>query len=280
VQWNIVLLVLLGAALHASWNALIKSESDHSLNTALIVAGSALIGVFVVPFVPLPLPASWPYLVVSVLIHILYFTLLVLAYQKGELSLIYPLMRGIPPVFTAIAAYLLLNESFSYKGWLGVLLVSGGALSLTADARLSKEFRITPLLFALANAGVIVIYTIVDGTGARLSGNAFSYTGWMLTATACSFLLFLLAFQGRRIAVRIARQWRKSVIGGACTFASYGIALWAMTHAPIALVAALRETSILFGVAFAVLTLKERVTRLRLLSIALIVAGVVAIKLS
>ena len=280
MQWHIVLLVLLGAAFHAAWNALIKSESDHFLSTALIVAGSALIGVLIVPFAPLPLPASWPYLAASVLIHILYFTLLVLAYQKADLSLVYPLMRGIPPVFTAIAAFMLLNESFSYKGWLGVLLVSGGALSLTADARVSKGFQIAPLLFALANAGVIVIYTIVDGMGARLSGNAFSYTGWMLTGTAGSFFLLLLVFQGRRIVVRIAGQWRKSLIGGACTFASYGIALWAMTHAPIALVAALRETSILFGAAFAVLTLKERVTRLRFLAITLIAAGVVAIKLS
>ncbi len=280
MAWNIVLLVLFGAALHAAWNTLIKSESDHFLSTALIVAGSALIGILILPFASFPLPASLPYLAASILIHVVYFVLLVQAYRKGDLSLLYPLMRGIPPAITALAAFVLLGESFSLMGWAGVLLVSGGALSLISEARLSSSFRIAPVLLALANAAVIVLYTLVDGTGARLSGNAFSYTAWLLTGTAFTFIVILLVFQGGGIFIRVARQWRKGVIGGVCAFASYGIALWAMTHAPIALVAALRETSILFGAGFAILSLKERVTMYRLLSILLIAAGVASIKLS
>ncbi|MDD5169406.1 MAG: SMR family transporter [Syntrophales bacterium] len=277
---EVVFLVLFGAALHAGWNALLKAESDNLLNTTLIVAGSAVVAGVFLPFVPFPLPACRPYLAASVLIHILYFIFLIMAYKRGDMSLVYPLMRGIPPVLTAVAAAFLFNEMLAWKGWLGVLLVSGGALLLAADHRLSQGFRLAPIVIALANALVIVIYTLVDGQGARLSGHAFSYTGWMLFLTACLFFLALPAIYGYQVLFGVAKAWRKSLIGGGCTFASYGIALWAMTVVPIALVAALRETSILFGVALAVFTLKERLTRLRLLSVALITAGVVAIKLS
>lgn len=280
MQWGVVLLILFAAALHASWNVLIKSESDNSTNTALIVAGSAIIGVVFLPFVPLPLSPCWPYLGASVVIHIIYFSVLLLAYKKGDMSLIYPLMRGIPPVLTAIAASILLNEALSWRGWLGIALVSSGALMLTADFRFSKRFEMAPVALALLNAMVIVVYTLVDAQGARLSGNAFSYTGWMLLLLALFFFIAVPVFEGRQVFYQMAKDWKKSLIGGTCTFASYGIALWAMTLSPVALVAALRETSILFGTVFSVFILKERITWIRVLSIALIVAGAVGIKIS
>ena len=280
MQWGIVLLILFAAALHASWNVLIKSESGDSTNTALIVAGSAIIGVVFLPCVPLPLRPCWSYLGASVVIHIIYFSLLLLAYKKGDMSLVYPLMRGLPPVLTAMAASILLAESLSLRGWLGIALVSSGALMLTADFRFSKGFKPTPVVLALLNAIVIVIYTLVDAQGARLSGNAFSYTGWMLFLLALFFFLAIPAIQGYKVFYQMAKDWKKSIIGGALTFVSYGIALWAMTLAPVALVAALRETSILFGTVFSVFILKERITRIRGLSIALIVAGAIAIKMS
>ena len=127
---------------------------------------------------------------------------------------------------------------------------------------------------------MIVLYTLVDGLGARFSGNAFSYTGWMLVLTALCFFAAVSVIKGPRVLYAIAGKWQKSMVGGACTFASYGIALWAMTLAPIALVAALRETSILFGVALAAFTLKERISGTRCLSVAMIAAGAVAIKIS
>jgi drug/metabolite transporter (DMT)-like permease len=280
LQWGIVLLILLAAVLHASWNVLVKSEAGDSATTALIVAGSAIIGVIFLPFVPLPLRPSWPYLAASVVIHIIYFTLLLLAYKKGDMSLVYPLMRGLPPVLTAIAASVLLHEFFSWQGWMGIALVSSGALILTADFRLSKGFKVAPIAFALLNAIVIVIYTLVDAQGARLSGNAFSYTGWMLFLLALIFFIAIMAIEGKNILYQMVKDWKKSLFGGACTFTSYGIALWAMTLAPVALVAALRETSILFGLIFSIFILKERITLIRGLSIILIVAGAIAIKMS
>jgi len=246
----------------------------------MIVAGSAIIGVIILPFVPLPLKPGWPYLSASVVIHIVYFSLLLLAYKKGDMSLVYPIMRGLPPVLTATAALIVLNESLSWRGWLGVALVSGGALLLTADFRFSRGFKLAPVAFALTNAIVIVIYTLVDAQGARLSGNAFSYTGWMLFLLAFFFCLAMPVVEGRQVFYRMAKGWKKSMIGGAFTFASYSIALWAMTLAPVALVAALRETSILFGTVFSVFILKERITWIRGLSIGLIVAGTIVIKMS
>jgi drug/metabolite transporter (DMT)-like permease len=280
LQWGIVLLILFAAALHASWNILLKSESESLTNTVLIIAGSAVIGVVFLPFVPLPLQPCWPYLGASVVIHIVYFTVLLLAYKKGDMSLVYPIMRGLPPVLTAVAASILLSEVLSLRGWLGIALVSGGALMLTADFRFSKGFQLAPVALAFLNAIVIVIYTLVDAQGARLSGNAFSYTGWMLFLLALIFFLAVPVIEGRQVFYRMAKDWKKSLIGGACTFSSYGIALWAMTLAPVALVAALRETLIFFGTIFSVFILRERVTLVRGMSIAFIVAGAIAIKMS
>jgi drug/metabolite transporter (DMT)-like permease len=280
LQWDLVLLILFAAALHASWNVLIKSESGNSSNTILIIAGSAVIGVVFLPFLPLPLAASLPYLWASVVIHIFYFGVLMLTYKKGDMSLVYPLMRGLPPVLTALAASVLFQESLSLAGWMGIALVSAGALTLTADFRLSEKFKAAPVLLAVLEAAIIVIYTLVDAQGARLSGHAFSYTGWMLSLLALFFLVTMPVMEGRQVFFRIIKNWKKSLIGGSFTFASYGIALWAMTQASVALVAALRETSILFGTVFSVLILKERVTPVRCLSIVMIVAGAIAIKMS
>ena len=127
---------------------------------------------------------------------------------------------------------------------------------------------------------IIVLYTLVDAQGARLSGHAFSYTGWMLFLLAAFFLVLMPAFEGRQVFLRIIGNWKKSLLGGSLTFASYGITLWAMTQAPVALVAGLRETSIFFGTIFSAMILKERVTFARGLSIFMIVAGAIAIKFS
>jgi len=280
MQWSLVFLILFAASLHAGWNVLIKSESNNSLNTTMMIAGSAVIGVLFLPFVPLPLPASRPYLAASIVIHIIYFGVLLLTYKKGDMSLVYPIMRGLPPVLTALAASLLIRETLSLAGWLGIGLVSGGALLLTADFRLSDQFKSAPVVCALLGAGIIALYTLVDAQGVRLSGHAFSYTGWMLFLLALFFLIVMPIFQGRHVFAIMIRNWKKTLIGGSFTFASYGIALWAMTQAPVALVAALRESSILFGTVFSAVILKERITPVRGLSIILIVAGAVAIKMS
>jgi drug/metabolite transporter (DMT)-like permease len=275
VSLEVMLVVLLGAAFHASWNALVKSGSDPFLDTVSVATGAAAVMVGVLSFLPLPQEESWRCLITSVVIHVAYYGLLVLAYRGGDLSLVYPIMRGTAPAFTAVLATALLNEWPSWGGWTGVFLVSGGVVLLAADSPLSKSVRLAPVVFALLNAGVIVSYTLVDGLGARLSGNAFSYTGWVLMLTGVLVFVVSLGFRGRQVMSHVLVQWKKGTIGGGCTFASYSLALWAMTKAPMA---ALRETSIIFSTLLALLVLRERITTLRYVSIAIVTAGAIAIK--
>jgi drug/metabolite transporter (DMT)-like permease len=271
-------IVLFAAALHAGWNALVRASDDKFHDTVLIVIGAAVWTALLLPLAPIPAVESWPYLAASVLIHVAYFSLVAFTYRSGELSFAYPLMRGSAPVMSSVAAALLLDESPTSGGWAGVLLISCGIIALAGDAWRNGTFRATSAAFALANAVVIVIYTIVDGQGARLSGHAFSYTGWMFLLTAPLLLAIATVTQGKQILRHVHQHWSRGLIGGACTLASYGLALWAMTHAPIALVAALRESSVVFAAIIAAAFLKEPATRLRYISIFTVVAGAVAIK--
>jgi drug/metabolite transporter (DMT)-like permease len=276
---DVMAVVLFAAVLHAGWNALVRASSQKFRDTVLIVLGAAVWTAFLLPLAPIPAVESWPYLAASVLIHIAYFSLLAFSYRGGELSFAYPLMRGSAPVLSAIAAALLINESPSLGGWTGVLLISCGVLVLAGDSWRSGTFRAAPAMFALTNAVVIVVYTLVDGQGVRLSGNAFSYTGWLFLLTAPLLLAIAAAGQPREVLRHIQLGWRKGLLGGACTLASYGLVLWAMTRAPIALVAALRETSIVFAAIIAAAFLKEPITRFRYASILTVSAGAIAIKL-
>jgi drug/metabolite transporter (DMT)-like permease len=272
--------VLIGAMLHASWNALVRSASDKFLDIVLIVAGAGVIAILWLPFLPIPRASSWPYLAASVLVHVGYFTFVALAYRKGELSFAYPIMRGSAPVFSAVAAALLLNELPSPAGWMGILLICGGVILLAGDSWRSGSFPRASAAFAFTNAGVIVLYTLIDGVGARLSGSPFSYTGWMFLLTAIPLVAACLAGLRPKAAAHIRLNWTKGLIGGAFTLGSYGLALWAMTRAPIALVAALRETSVVFAVLIAALFLRERITRVRYSSIVMVSAGAIILKVS
>jgi drug/metabolite transporter (DMT)-like permease len=271
--------VLFAAALHASWNALIRASSQKFSDTVLIVLGAGVWTALLLPIIPFPAVQSWPYLAASVFIHVVYFSLVALSYRSGELSFVYPLMRGSAPALSAVAAALFIHESPSLGGWAGVLLISFGVLILAGDSWRSSTLRAAPTMFALTNACVIVVYTLVDGQGARLSGYAFSYTGWMFLLTAPLLLVILAVGQGRGVLRHIRIGWCRGLLGGACTLASYGLALWAMTLAPIALVAALRETSVVFAAIIAACFLKEPITLLRYASILTVCAGAIAIKI-
>ncbi len=277
---DVLLAVLLGALLHAAWNTMIRGSSNRTLDTVLVVAGAGAIMLALLPFAPLPATASWPYAIASGAIHVAYFLLVAGAYRHGELSFVYPLMRGTAPALSAIAAALLLAEVPALQGWLGVALICGGVLLLAGDALRKATPQGSATRFALGTAGVVVVYTLVDGIGVRLSGNAAVYTGWVFLLTSLPLLaIFLL--RDRAATLSYAQQhWRRGLFGGACTLASYALALWAMTQAPIALVAALRETSVVFGTLLAATLLHERISALRWVAVLVVVAGAVAIKLA
>jgi len=277
---TILTVVLFGALLHAAWNVFIRAAADKDLNTVLVAGGAGIWAACWLPFAALPAVESWPYLTASVLIHVVYFSFVARLYRNSDLSFAYPIMRGSAPALSAIVAVPLVHESPSSGGWIGLLLVSLGIVLLTGDTWRSGKFRFSPTALALANAGVIVVYTLVDGLGARLSGHPASYTGWLFFLTAIPLLTIYFAKQGRKGLRALGANCGKGLMGGACSVGSYGLALWAMTQAPIALVAALRETSVVFATLIAAGFLKEQVTPLRYLSILVVTAGAVAIKMS
>ncbi|WP_296020844.1 DMT family transporter [uncultured Agrobacterium sp.] len=274
---DVLLLVLLGALLHASWNALVKSGSDKALDASLIAAGAAICCVAFLPFLPLPGFVALPFLVASAFLQFAYFRLVAAAYTVGDIGLVYPVMRGVAPLIVAASSSLFLDERLSTPSFIGIAVISAGILTLAFEARRGGRKAI---LFALANAVVIAGYTFVDGVGARRSGNAVSYTLWM--SLLPPFLLFSYAFYQRGylpVMQHVKRNWWRGLAGGGGSILSYGLALWAMTKAPVAVVAALRETSILFAIVISVFLLKEKASVWRYVAGGVIASGVLIMRL-
>lgn len=278
LTWPVAAAVLFGALLHAGWNAMVKSSSDKALDTAVIHLFGSVLALPLVLVVGLPPAASWPFIAASVTIHIGYYAALTGAYRHGELGLTYPLMRGTAPLLVALSSALALGESLTPLAWAGVLGVSCGVLALG----LSRHAMDSPraVAFALANAVVIAVYTVVDALGARTSGNALQYVAALFVLDGWPFGLLVLRRRGWRVAWPYARRRAPlALVGAAASLGSYGIALWAMTRAPVATVAALRETSVLFAALLGSWLLKEAFTARRALGTAVIVAGVMALRL-
>ncbi len=269
--------VLLAALLHASWNAMIKGGSDVLLDTAAIVVGAALVALPFVFLVPLPTAQTWPYIGASVATHLAYYYLMINAYRTGDLSLVYPLMRGIAPLITAVLGIFWLQEMPGTFTWIGMLLISLGVIALalrTVDHVPCKA----AVGFALANAAVIAVYTIIDGTGARISGNVWSYLVWLFVLDAIPFALYMLITRRRAFVQAMWKRRRNGMIGGALSAGAYVISVWAMTQAPVAMVASLRETSVLFATLIGAHLLHEKLNLRRWAGVAAVVLGVVALK--
>jgi phosphonate utilization associated putative membrane protein len=284
LSWPIVAAVLFGALLHASWNALIKSGADQALDTALIHLIGCAIGAALVLWVGLPRREALPWLAASAVIHIGYYVTLVGAYKHGELGFAYPLMRGTAPLLVALASGRLIGEHVPLGVWLGVAAISGGvlAIGLTRSA-LGTGSRRHALGYALANAAIIASYTIVDGIGVRASGNALQYIALLSLVDGLPY--FAIVVWQRRAALgpvhaNMRERWPIALLGSCASLGAYGIALWAMTRAPVASVAALRETSVLFAALIGVVLLKERFRLQRAVGTGAIVAGVMALRLA
>ena len=275
-----ITLAVLGAGfLHAGWNALLKSSpgGDSLLDTATVVAGSSVWGLAVVPFVPLPAEAAWPYMAASATIHFGYYITLSQAYRTGDLSFAYPLMRGTAPLIVALLGIAFLRELPTAPMATGILLISLGIVSIAFVQR--RKHPRAAAYWAFANAAIIAAYTLVDASGVRASGNAASYVSWLIFLEGLPFLIWVLARRGRSAAHYIRSSATRGLVGGACSLAAYGIVLWAMTRAPVAAVAALRETSVLFAALMGSLWLKEGFGLPRLAGAVSVVLGIAALKL-
>ena len=281
--------VLFGALLHASWNALIKSATDKSLDTALIHVMGAVVALPLLLLAGLPPPSSLPYLAASIIIHIGYYIALAGAYKHGDLGLTYPIMRGLAPLLVAIASGIVIGEALSLPGWLGVLGISGGVLLLgLSRAAFANSAHRAALGFALSNAVIIAVYTVVDGLGVRLAvehgGTAVQYVSALFLIDGIPYFIFVMSQRKAQQRVEawayMRKRWPLALMGTLASLGSYGIALWAMTQAPVATVAALREVSVLFAALLGALLLKEAFGLQRGAGTLLIVVGIAALKLA
>jgi drug/metabolite transporter (DMT)-like permease len=280
METSVFLAVLAAAALHALWNTLAKGSADHFLSIMLVAIAGGVIALPVLPFLPLPKADAWPLLLASGVIHVGYFLFLARAYQSGDLAQVYPIARGTAPLLVAVFGGGLLAERLSGTAMAGIaLLVPGLWLMVARGGRDLTRLSARPVLAALATAAFTAAYTIVDGIGVRASGHALSYSLWLFTLFGVFMLPVTLYARGRDVVRPLLAQWRMGLGSGLMVVLAYSIALWAMTRAPVTLVAALRETSVLFAALFATVLLKEPLTPWRIAAMGLIVAGIVCLRL-
>jgi drug/metabolite transporter (DMT)-like permease len=280
MDFHVFLAVILAAALHASWNLIIKLDMDRFLALFLIQTLMGVMGLAMLFVFPLAAPASWPYALASGVIHLGYYTFLARSYRTGDLSQVYPIARGAAPLLTFAGAFALVGEAVKPVTALGIfLLVAGIWLTARAGGRALKLDGKT-IGFALGTSVFIAAYTLVDGLGGRASGSVSSYSGLVFVFDAAILFVYGIATRGTGIIRQIAPSWKLGVLGAVFSASAYWIVIWAMSVAHIAAVAALRETGILVVMVMSVLILKEKVTPLRGFGALIIIAGAAALRLA
>lgn len=278
---HVLLAVLAAALLHAGWNALIRGAGDKGLYTLLLHACSGMLGGIGLLFLGLPDTASWPYVLTSALLHTLYIAWLMRAYDGGQLAVSYTLMRGLPPLLVALLSAPLLGEALAPGDWLGVATICAGVIGIGFAGGLSPgRILVHPASrAALLNALAIAAYTLVDGIGARAAGNALAYACCLYLCEPLIILLWQYRRRGRPMLEYFARHWRLGLAGALCSTTAYSTILWAMTQAPVALVAALRESSVVFAVLIGSLWFREGRLRPGLLAGGAVLSGIALLRL-
>ena len=274
---SLVFTVVLSAALlHAIWNAIVKAGGDKFLTMIMVTTAAAALSAALLPFLRAPAMASWPFAIASALFQITYFLLVARTYQIADMSQAYPLMRGTAPLIVALVSVFRLGDALSPIAWFGVIGICLGIFSIALGSAIKDR---KGLYLALLNALVIAAYTLIDGIGVRRSGTAAAYTLWVFLMSGLPLALWAMTARRSSFLPYLRRYWGLGIAGGLGTTASYGLALWAMTLAPVAVVAALRETSILFGIMIAGLVLKEPIGPRRVISACIIAGGAAILRL-
>jgi drug/metabolite transporter (DMT)-like permease len=271
--------VILAALLHAGWNVIVKSNADRLISLTVLQSFMALMGAAMVLGFGFPGHQVWPWALASGILHLGYNLFLVRAYRHADLSVVYPIARGAAPLMTLLGSFFLTQDAVSI--WMAaaiVVLVVG--LMLTGLGQQSPGADPHALYYALGTACWIAAYTLVDGMGARASGNALGFAGVIFVFDGLFILVFALFMRGRGLVAGFAENWKSGLIGGAASCAAYAIAVWAMTQAPIASVAALRETSIVFVLFLSARILKEELGWQRILGGVMIVGGASLLRFS
>ncbi|MDR1660009.1 MAG: DMT family transporter [Desulfovibrio sp.] len=277
---SVIAIILGSAMLHAVWNAIIKGGTDKLLETSLKALGGALFMLCFMPFLPLPAPASWPFLAGTASIHLFYYLFMAHAYKSSDMSYVYTLMRGSSPLFTAFFTVCIMGHSLSPGGWAGVALLSSGILVMASDSLRRGDFRMAPTALALANSLVIMGYTVMDGSGVRLAGEPLAYICWVSFLNCFPITIFALCRRGPKACFGYLKtRWKCGITGGVCSAVAYGLVVWCMNRAPISQVAALRETSVVFGMLLAVVFLKEKMTPSRVTAVFTVLIGAAVMRL-
>ena len=280
MSFSVILVVLLAALLHSSWNFLVKREEDKHLGMGAVVIGHSPFAVLAILYAPLPDAASLPYLFGGALLHVAYQLFLLNSYRIGDLSQVYPLARGVAPVLVAVISVLILGVTLSWLEMFAILTISIGIISLTLVRQSDGQRNSQATFLALSTGGFIAAYSLVDGLGAREAGTALGFYGYLSLINAVVFILIIWPTRPGFVSAIAGEKWRLSLVGGGASFSAYAMVTWAFTVAPISLVAAMRETSIIFTILLGVLFLKEKMNIAKVFATVLTVLGVVALRIN
>ncbi|HUF55673.1 MAG TPA: DMT family transporter [Thermohalobaculum sp.] len=276
---GVFIAVLAAAALHATWNALVKGGVDKALGMTAVVLGSGLFALAALPLVATPAPESWPYVVASIALHLGYQLFLLMSYRIGDLTQVYPIARGTAPLIVAAFSVTVLGVELARLELAGVIVIGTGIISLSLVRRRDGLRNPRAAATAVVTGCFIAAYSLVDGTGARAAGTGVGFYGWVAAGNALAMLVFA-ALARPRLLRALPQAAGVAVAGGGASFAAYALVVWAFTQAPIALVTALRETSIVFALLIGVVFLKERLDLARVVSIMLTIGGAALLRLA
>ncbi len=277
---TVMLVVLLAALLHASWNFLVKKADDKMLSMSAVVLGHMPLALLMVPFAELPNLDAWPYLVATMLLHTGYQWFLLNAYKIGDLSQVYPMARGVAPLLVTLISLGALGVALSTVELLAVAFIGCAIISLALLKQSSGLFNHKAALLALITGGFIAGYSIVDGLGARVAGNALGYYIVGSGMNAAVWAVYVYNKRPGLMCQLFTTEWKLTLGGGGASFAAYALVVWAFMSAPIALVTALRETSIIFAMLLGVLVLGERLSWQKVVAVLLAISGVLLLRFS
>jgi drug/metabolite transporter (DMT)-like permease len=278
MELTVFVMVIAAALLHAVWNAIVKIQGDRLVIMAIVSGSSGLLSLFALPFVAFPTIESWPYICVSIVLHNAYYLALIVSYRFGDLSLVYPIARGISPLVVTLISVLLLGEHITSIGLFAVALISIGLIALV-DAR-AQSFDWRAVAAAVATGLLIALYTVTDGLGVRVATDPNSYTFWLFFLDGFPLVL-VVALYKRQETLRIMRtNWVPGILAGVVSLFAIWIIMWALALAPMAYVSALRETSTVFAIVIGVVFLKEHLDLRRLVAVFCAMAGSLLLKIS
>ena len=269
-------LILFSAITHASYNALVKSSQDKLVARMLMAVTSSLILLPVAFFVPLPSPALFGLLTFTAFVHFCYQMAQVLSLHHADYTLAYPLSRGTAPLIVAGLAPLVVGDYVNSGQMLGIAIISLSILSMSFSARKGNGYGIA---FAILTGIAIAAYTLIDAKGSRISSNPFTFIVWFFIFDSVVISTFTLTRHHQRFRSALASEWKMALINGVLGICTFGSALLAFRYGNAPVMAALRETSVLFAALIGVVFLGERFNRIRLIAIIGIAVGVAITKI-